>query len=341
MQNPRSAIVLVLSSLLLSLISAEIVLRWQGYTPWQPDRDVELRIEAPTTFFRPDELAGFALNAREAIISINGLTFETHHDSIMLSDTSTTLYRSTVRQDNAAPRTVWFLGGSYTYGWGVDDSSPYPSILANSLQLRSYNFAVPAYGTLQSYLQLGQLLELTSDPPDLVVFGHAPFHGVRNIRSRTWMKTLASFNSLGDIVIPVVDVQSVDQLRFVPVRYRPVPFSRYLAISNTLDETINRKTRRGALEVEVLTNIIEEMDALCRAYGTRFAVLNLVSDDQTPDFFSSLSDAEIWFADLPVDLRLEGNTLIPDDSHPSTRAHVAYAEMAMDSVSAWLGRFRE
>ena len=329
--------ILLLASILFALVLAEIVLRAIGYSPWRPAEAVHLQVESTEAFFGTDPLLGFALVTDRAKISVNALTFEVNHDRLRLDDSTEVLYRRSPGA-NKGGDTVWVFGGSYTYGWGVSNSETYSNVLGEELGIFVRNFAVPAYGTLQSTLQLNSLLKSLDETPSLVVFAHAPFHAERNVGARSWLKTLSAYNSLGDINLPALRPDESDQLRYIDLNYFGVPFIEYFALPNAIDDALNQLTDDRQQDLEILQTLLVQMAESCRQKNIRFVVLNLVTDVSSAEVFSTLSDQEIPFADVTVDLRIQENTLLPADSHPSARAHRQFAALAVDSVRQWLGR---
>lgn len=76
---------------------------------------------------------------------------------------------------------VWFLGGSFTFGWAVDDAQPFPQVFADARPDRPVkNYAVPGYGTVQSYLAYQQRMVNNPARPADVVYGFIERHVERN-----------------------------------------------------------------------------------------------------------------------------------------------------------------
>ena len=93
----------------------------------------------------------------------------------------------------AADRTgpvVLFLGGSFTFGHGVEDAESYPALLQQRWpEWRVVNRATNAWGTGQSLLLLETLLEQKA-PLAGVVYGFIGHHIRRNHRSEAWLHRL-------------------------------------------------------------------------------------------------------------------------------------------------------
>ncbi len=89
-----------------------------------------------------------------------------------------------------AAASVLFLGGSITFGHGVEDHEPYPALLqAEWPDIRVVNAATNAWGTAHALLALED--ELLLDPDvGLVVYGFITVHLIRNHRSAGWLQQI-------------------------------------------------------------------------------------------------------------------------------------------------------
>ena len=86
---------------------------------------------------------------------------------------------------------IWLLGGSLTFGHGVQDNECYPALLATRywMDYRVRNYAVMGWGTGQAYLLLRK--KLVERPlPKLVIYGWIDHHLCRNYRSREWLREM-------------------------------------------------------------------------------------------------------------------------------------------------------
>ena len=88
-----------------------------------------------------------------------------------------------------------FLGGSFTFGLGVEDSETYTANLQRAWPgLRVVNAAVHAWGTTQALLMLEDKLS-GNDQIALVVYGFISQHPQRNYLRRSWLDTLSQWET--------------------------------------------------------------------------------------------------------------------------------------------------
>ena len=81
------------------------------------------------------------------------------------------------------------LGGSLTFGHGLNDEDTFPNRLAELADAKMWNLGVQGYATDQSLLQLQHALRLGA--PDLVILSYIPSHIERNACLPKWMNKLS------------------------------------------------------------------------------------------------------------------------------------------------------
>jgi hypothetical protein len=86
---------------------------------------------------------------------------------------------------------IIFLGGSYTFGHGVDDDKTYTYLLGKRYweNWHIVNKAVMGWGTSHAYLLVSEEIE-GSTPPSVVIYAMIPDHIPRNYIRRDWVKYL-------------------------------------------------------------------------------------------------------------------------------------------------------
>lgn len=73
---------------------------------------------------------------------------------------------------------IMAIGGSFFWGWMIKNEDTFLEILANDMEVKVANFALPSYGTLQSF----QLLERNIDlNPKIIIYGFWLGHVRRNL----------------------------------------------------------------------------------------------------------------------------------------------------------------
>lgn len=85
---------------------------------------------------------------------------------------------------------IVFLGGSFTFGHGVDDAQVFSYLLQKRMpNTKIINAAVQGWGTAQAYLKLQQLFNQFDDI-ETVVYGYIADHNRRNFLRKEWLELL-------------------------------------------------------------------------------------------------------------------------------------------------------
>jgi len=89
---------------------------------------------------------------------------------------------------------ILFLGGSLTYGYGVDDDKTYPYILSQKYWRNWHivNKAVSGWGTSHAYMTLSEEME-RDKRPSVVIYGMISQHIQRNYIREGWVHTVAKY----------------------------------------------------------------------------------------------------------------------------------------------------
>jgi len=204
---------------------------------------------------------------------------------------------------------VLFLGGSFTFGHGVEDDETYPAVLQRAWPaLRVVNAATNAWGTAHALLALADELA-ASDDIALVVYGFITDHLRRNHRSAWWLKQLDETRERRN---PFFEIDG-DALVF-----------RGLAdpIRDALPDDRDQRVR----EVRMTERLLVEMARLCAARGIRLVVVQL--PDATGGRAVDVLERSVG-RDAVIDLasRLRYQDLrFKHDIHPTPAGHRAVAE---------------
>ena len=147
---------LVLSSIFISLIIIELLLRAFGFHAWKY-REQELKEPATNEYhailgWKPKEgVYDFPPYSKNG----NYTKFTILEDGNRYSGKSST----NIKGD------IVFIGGSYTQGWAVNDEETFPYLIQKKLSNFSVkNYGVGAYGSFQSFLMLEEILKKNMDP---------------------------------------------------------------------------------------------------------------------------------------------------------------------------------
>lgn len=213
---------------------------------------------------------------------------------------------------------ILFLGGSYTFGHGVEDAESYPARLAagpwSTWWVR--NRAVMGWGTTHAYLALSDRLA-AAPPPALVLYAMIEAHVMRNSVRASWVKTLTAYDRLHP--------------HFELVAGAPV-FQGVVDESGAVPDSPELRRKELALTAAFL----KAMRDACRARGVAFAVI-LLGDDWSVPVVRLLATSGIPLVDLSG-VPIEG---FAGDIHPNPEDHARLAAALADSfVGQWVGRGR-
>jgi hypothetical protein len=151
---------------------------------------------------------------------------------------------------------VLALGGSFTFGHGVQDDESWPARLGQLWpQLKVVNAAVNGWGTAHALLMLER--ELEGDPPVLVIYGWIPEHVGRSYIRRGWLEVLAKH----DRRHPHFEIGPKG------LEYRGV-----VGVEQSVPEST---PGLEAKQQRISTRMVETMHKLCEAAGVPFVVVVL------------------------------------------------------------------
>jgi len=314
------AVTLVLSMV---LGISEVVLRMMNYKPWQMEtKNISITPNQP--FFEKDSLLGFKTSHGLFELTIDqDFRFTCTNRPNGLRMTSPLWSPDTV---SLHPQ-IWIFGGSYTYGWSVNDEETFCWLLQEKFpEYEIVNFGIPAYGTLQSLLQFENAL-VRQTTPEMVILVYASFHDMRNVSSRSWRKMLAPYNQLGPLHHPYALLENEELIiSNKDFQYRPWPLMRQFALVHFLERRVNALEMNLLSGKEVTNQLIHRFHRVCRQHNLQFAMATIGTDDATLATLHYCTEKAIAIFDMTVDMRLPENTNVPYDSHPSAKAHREYAE---------------
>jgi hypothetical protein len=148
-----------------------------------------------------------------------------------------------------------FLGGSFTFGYGVEDDENYPAILASEFwtDYKIRNRSVNAWGTAQAFVALKRELE-TEKLPTAVCYGWIEHHVQRNYLRRSWLERLGQRRN------PHFEIER-NGLVFKGLAEREQGFEPSIWLHEK--------------EEEITQRLVAEMADLCHARGVPFYLLRL------------------------------------------------------------------
>ena len=209
---------------------------------------------------------------------------------------------------------IYFLGCSYTFGWGVEDNQNYPYLLATKhwADWEVKNRSVNGWGTVHAYLVLRKELEKISGPA-IFIYGITPDHIPRNYIRKEWITSLAKSNRKH----PYFDLNE-----------GVLKFHGTVGVleSKQGDEEVRRK------ELELTSAFLVAMHRLSSERNIPFIVILLPQkhrvawgwNDWPPEKVKVLVENRIPFLDLTeMKERLD---YIKYDVHPTARGHELIAD---------------
>jgi hypothetical protein len=203
---------------------------------------------------------------------------------------------------------IWFFGGSFTFGDGINDNETFTWIIQENLELRYdvRNFGVNGYGTLHGLIQFREELKRYLEKPFMVVFVYNPFHLPRNVANPS---LLAEYST----TLPRALVKDE---KLVIEYVSPIP------------ENIN-KADYSNQDMQIVTKkILLKIKKLCKKN-------NIIPVLATQTFL--LNDPivkyskEIGFFNADISLKLKKKyRLLPFDPHPNATANKLYAQKFLE-----------
>ncbi len=301
------------------VVCFEIALRILGYGPY---RNSDYKVEAsPANAFIGDEKLGIALNPGSYKIVLN--------DKIRFQTTHTNLSRRLVpQQAESDSLKMAFLGCSFTYGYGVNDKDNFVSKIQNSMpNWRIDNYATPGFGTVQSYLQLQEILK--ENDTKVVVLCFSDFHFIRNVMSHIYRSNLkiGFRNSSKDVdtrmekanfpYIPNSDLKV--QYNKWDELYSNYYLREYLASSNWMQTNVDKFKDRNLNSVNVTVALLLKMKRMCDEKDVEFVVFCLDNSFETRQLQKSLNFKN-W-KNIHFNFGSKSLTNRPYDSHPNAKGH--------------------
>ena len=330
--------------ILVTLILAEVILRLIGLTPY---RENKYQLDSqPEFYLQPDCMFGFALREGDFEVTINeGLNFSASHRSGQRVVTALTSppplpgrHDDSSRFQNLQPDIVHVHGCSFTYGQGVPQGQEWPSLLQQKLPSSSiHNYAVPGYGTVQSWMTIKSVLEEEENLPQTIILAYSAYlHDGRNsmtwLQRRQWSAAFQSNHGEADELLrtarfPFVK-DSTLQLAHIEASslYRGWPGSRLSAIIALVENAWLNIDHGNPNHHNLSITLIEDINTLCRMKGVRFVLMGITNEELTENTLKALSEMGIEVCSAGLDLSDPRNNLMPFDGHPSAEAHKLYAQ---------------
>ncbi|MGE0269465.1 MAG: hypothetical protein AB7S78_13530 [Candidatus Omnitrophota bacterium] len=243
--------------------------------------------------------------------------------------------RDTGGSDRSAEQSVFFLGGSFVFGQGLDDDETLSwKFQENQPDITVRNYGVMGYGTYQTSLYMKEIIPKTTGAR-LVIYGLIQEHEERNVAAASWVEDFVLRAHSGKVRFPYI--KSVDGMDFHSEIFLGYPYSRAVSkfvmprlILKAVMQIVSR--RRERYKDKVLEFLLLDMDRYCREQGVKFSVLILQADAQKYAQYSDFVLSHgINFLQCPLMTSEYG---LPGDGHPNADMNNQWAEC----VSKQLGR---
>lgn len=315
---------------LLTFICFELALLILGYRRYQTE---PYKVEAvPENAYIADRELGIALNPGTYQITLN--------DSVQFTTTHTVKGQRYVPQPSldSAQVEITLLGCSFTYGYGVNDDETFAALLQKKHpQWRITNEAVIGYGTVQSYLQIQQII--TEGKTDVVLLNFSSYHFIRNVLSQAYRKNL----KIG-YAHSARQVDSLMQEALFPyitncdctVKYagwedmhENWAGREWFASVNWIQTFYERYLDSKTDPVALTSCLIQKMHEDCTAAGIKFGVVCLDRSPETETLKNELNN--LPWQDVCFDFTDPKCTHLPYDSHPNAIGHAQIAT-SVDSL---------
>lgn len=309
---------------LLTFICFEFALLILGYRRYQTE---PYKVEAePENAYIADPKLGIALNPGTYQITLN--------DSVQFSATHTATGERFVPHTkvDTAEVEITLLGCSFTYGYGVNDDETFAALLQKKHpDWRIRNEAVIGYGTVQSYLQLQQII--AEGKTDVVLLNFSSYHFMRNVLSQAYRKNLKI--GYAHSARPVDSLMQTAQFPYITDCDGTVKYAgwedmhenwagrEWLATVNWLQTFYERYLDAQTDPVELTRCLIQKMHEDCTAAGIQFGVVCLDHSSETEKLKNELN--QVPWQDVGFDFTDPKCTHLPYDSHPNANGHVKIA----------------
>ena len=192
-KNIMKNFVLVFSSIFISLIIIELLLRSFGFETWKYN---EHALKEPTTNkYHP--ILGW--KPKEGVYNFPPYTKNGNYTKFtILKDGNRYSGKSTTNIKGD----IIFVGGSFAQGWAINDEETFSYLFQKKLSnFRVKNYGVSGYGSFQSFLMLEEILKKNRNVK-LVIYGYMWHHETRNYGNTSWIQALNRFKTRNHVALP-------------------------------------------------------------------------------------------------------------------------------------------
>lgn len=227
-------------------------------------------------------------------------------DGVSVSDR-----RRTTGSSSSEDRIV-FLGGSFTFGYGLEDKQTFSYLVQNEVKEKIENYGVCGHGTVQA---LYKLKRINFDGVKAIYYFYIWHHENRNVGSRGWL------NSGG----VRKNVPFIDSNMNYSYAINWLPFSESLNLLSVASVAIDNFCRSYANKVEATKKAVKDMALICQSEGIPFSFINLhaLKKSRSKMWGVYCESIGVRYANLTLS---STSFYLPNDNHPNEFGHRIYAD---------------
>ena len=227
---------------------------------------------------------------------------------------------------------IVFLGCSFTYGYGVNDDKHFISLLQHKFSEFNFeNYGVIGYGTVQSYIQLKEILK-TSNKPDEVVLVFSSFHLERNVMAPSYRRALKigfneSMDEIGNLMrkakYPYVSITRKPKISYCSwdSLYTDWTGRATFATVNYLQTAWDNIQENKIDKLGATEYILDEMNKLCQSFDVKFHLVLLDNREEMLEISESVKKNNFSVLNIGFDFNDSTYTNLPYDMHPNELGH--------------------
>ncbi len=228
---------------------------------------------------------------------------------------------------------ILITGGSFTFGYGVEDDECFPARLAREHwpTYKIQNHGVSGYATSHAYLIVSDALQRAGELPKVVIYAMILDHVRRNYLRESWVSHISQCVSLRG--------QAVDSTKARRGHPHFELVDGDLVDRGVIDlkDAVPDEPCLCYTELMLTKAFLDGMNRQCSAKGIPFVVV-LLPENRINDRVLPIVQEILGTLRIPC-LDLSGMPLetLRGDGHPSPKTHRRFAEAIADSlISDWL-----
>jgi len=241
--------------------------------------------------------------------------------------------RATRLDENSRGPKVVLLGGSYMYGYGLNDHETLGWKLQSLFpSLDILNFGVSGYGTYQSLLMMEDLLNKWPQVPVLFIYGFIDQHEMRNTGDPRWQAIVAASCSDWNCFMPFCRLRNDSSLERVPSRwfYPNIWLRDRLASVAALEEIYVRlrDMPRMRMARPVTELLLQEMNSKAsNSYSRLLVALWEMKENDRQHYEGFLGSKGVSYINcIHPGAKTERTTIAEDSLHPNAEVNSFWAE---------------